>query len=75
MQLSLALSFLDVAAIEEVPLDLWKEVFAVAGWPPSLIAKRMSFTHEDLATALNRDEVSDHLLQALETLDNLGNEF
>src|SRR5262245_14502483 len=72
MQLSLA--FLDIAAIEEVPLDLWKEVFHVTGWPASLKSKYASFTHDDVTNAFERDELSDHLLQALETLHVLGNE-
>src|SRR5262249_31015259 len=72
--MQLPLAFLDVAAIEEVPLDLWKQVLEVTGWPTSLDRKRTFFTYDDLVNAFQRDELTDHLMQALETLDTLGNE-
>ncbi|HTU34518.1 MAG TPA: hypothetical protein VMF66_12015 [Candidatus Acidoferrum sp.] len=72
MQLPLAL--LDAAAIEEVPVDLWKDVFDVIGWPPSLAIANGSLGHEDVLHALERDPPSDSLLQVLEVLHTLGTE-
>lgn len=72
MQLPLAL--LDAAVIEEVPIDLWKDVFDVVGWPPSLASRNGSFGHEDVLRAFDRDPPSDSLLQALEVLHTLGTE-
>ena len=72
MQLPLAL--LDAAVIEEVPVDLWKDVFDVVGWPPSLASQNGSFGHEDILRAFDRDPPSDSLLQVLEVLHTLGTE-
>lgn len=72
MQLSLA--YLDAAAIEEVSIDVWREVFDATGWPESLASKRGSFGHEDVLRAFEQDNPTDNLLQALETLHDLGTE-
>ena len=70
----LPLAYLDAAVIEEVSLDTWKDVFDFVGWPNSLMASRASFTHENVLQAFQKDDPSDHLLQALETLHSLGTE-
>jgi hypothetical protein len=70
----LPLAHLDAAVIEEVSLDTWKDVFDFVGWPDSLMGRRASFTHENVLEAFQKDEPSDHLLQALETLHDLGTE-
>jgi hypothetical protein len=70
--MQLPLVFLDAAVIEEVPIPLWRRIFAAVGWPATLADKEDSFTHEDLLRALQRDDLSDELLLALETLHTLG---
>ena len=50
MQLSLPL--VDAATIEELPIDLWRELFNVTGWPKSIGGKRNAFTHDDVLSAL-----------------------
>lgn len=72
--MQLPLAYLDAAAIEEVPVDLWQDVFDAVGWPPSLASKNGSFGHEDILRALERDPPSDSLLQVLEVLHTLGTE-
>jgi hypothetical protein len=72
MQMSLA--FLDASAIEEVPVDLWRDVFDALGWPSSLSEKRGTFTHADVVEAIHRDDISDALLHAFDTLHTLGTE-
>jgi hypothetical protein len=72
--MQLPLAYLDAAAIQEVPIDLWKDVFDVVGWPLSLSIARESFGHEDVLRAFAQDEPTDSLLQALEALDTLGTE-
>jgi hypothetical protein len=70
--MKLPLAHLDVAIIEEVPLELWKEVFNVVGWPPSLGKMASAFEHKDVLEALTKDDPTDELLQALEALHSLG---
>ena len=72
--MQLPLAYLDAVAIEEVPIDVWKEVFDVVGWPPSLASTRESFVYEDVLHAFEQDEPTDNLLQALEALHTLGTE-
>lgn len=72
--MALPLAYLDAAVIEEVSLDTWKDVFDFVGWPVSLMDRRASFTHENVLQAFQKDDPSDHLLQALETLHDLGTE-
>ncbi len=72
--MQLPLAHLDAAVVEEIPVDLWRQVFDVAGWPASLTTKRNSFTHPDVLSALVTDNPTDELLQALEALDSLGTE-
>ncbi|MGC4052854.1 MAG: hypothetical protein QM757_26300 [Paludibaculum sp.] len=72
--MQLPLAFLDITAVEEVSIDLWRDVFEATDWPTTLSAKRTSFGHEDVLRALEQDNPSDDLLQALETLDTLGTE-
>jgi hypothetical protein len=72
--MQLPLAYLDRAAIEEVSIDVWKEVFDVVGWLSSLAGKRDSFTHDDIVGAFGHDEPTDGLLQALEALEAFGTE-
>ena len=70
--MQLPLSYLDASAIEEVPVDLWRTVFDELGWPSSLDNKRATFSHRDVQEAIRNDDLTDNLLQALETLHTLG---
>jgi len=72
--MQLPLAFLDGSAIEEVTIGLWQRVFDVVGWPASIASKKTSFTHEDVLTALQADDPTDEMLQALEVLHSLGTE-
>ena len=72
--MDLPLIFLDAVAIEEVPIALWRQAFDVLGWPTSLRDKANTFTHHDVQVAIPNDDLSDDLLQALETLHMLGTE-
>jgi hypothetical protein len=72
MQISLIYN--DQAVIEEVPLDLWREVFYALGWLPSLADKRDGLTHADIVAAIEKDDLSDDFLSALESLHTLGTE-
>jgi hypothetical protein len=72
--MTLPLAFLDVAAIEEVAVDVWTEVFEAAGWPLSLAEKKGSIGHADIVDALRKDPLADELLHALETLNELGSD-
>ena len=72
--MDLPLIFLDAVAIEEVPIALWRQAFDVLGWPISLRDKANTFTHHDVQVAIPNDDLSDDLLQALETLHMLGTE-
>lgn len=70
--MQLPLAYLDAAAIEEVPIAVWKDVFDAVGWPPSVASMRDSFGHKDILRAFAEDTPTDSLLQALEALDTLG---
>ena len=70
----LPLAYLDVAAIEEVSVEVWADVFEAAGWPTSLVGKKNSIVHADIVEALRVDPPSDELLHALETLHEFGSE-
>jgi hypothetical protein len=72
--MQLPLVYLDAAAIEEVPIDVWKGVFDAVGWPSSLASVRDSFGHENIRDAFQKDTPTDGLLQALEALHMLGTE-
>ena len=72
--MTLPLAYLDVAAIEEVAVDVWTEVFEATGWPMSLAEKKGSIDHADIVVALRKDSLSDELLHALETLHELGSD-
>ena len=72
--MQLPLMYLDAAAIEEVPIDLWRDVFDAIGWPSSLETKRGSFGYQDIRDAFQKDTPTDVLLQALEALHMLGTE-
>jgi hypothetical protein len=71
--MQLPLAYLDAAVIEEVPIELWTEVFNATGWPTSLAEERGSLSHDDILPALQED-ASDNLLQAIEILHTLGTE-
>ncbi len=66
--------YLDASAIEEVPLDLWRDVFATIGWPASLGDKQTHLTHDDVREAVRTDDLEADLLYALEILHTLGTE-
>jgi hypothetical protein len=72
--MQLPLAYLDRAAIEEVAIDLWKEVFDAVGWPSSVTDKQDVLAYDDIVSALSKDELSDPLLQALEALHSFGTE-
>jgi hypothetical protein len=72
--MTLPLAYLDVAAIEEVAVDVWMEVFEATGWPMSLAEKKGFIGHADIVDALRKDSLSDELLHALETLHELGSD-
>ena len=72
--MTLPLAFLDVAAIEEVAVDVWTEVFEATGWPMSLAGKKDPIGHADIIDAFLKDTLSDELLHALETLNELGSD-
>ena len=72
MQISLI--FLDAAAIEEVPLELWREAFDALGWPASLRDKQTNFTHGDVRDAFRKDDLTNNLIHALDVLHTLGTE-
>jgi hypothetical protein len=72
--MQLPLAYLDPAAIEEVSIPVWREVFDTVGWPVSLTAIRDSFQHAEILRAFADDPPSDSLLQALEALDSFGTE-
>lgn len=71
--MKIALSLLDATVVEEVPVELWRQLFDGIGWPKSL-DKRDDLSHSGLLKALERDNPSDELLLALEALDVLGSE-
>lgn len=68
------LAHLDAAAIEEVSIDLWRELFDEVGWPTSLAGKKHGLSHRDVLEAFEQGESNDDLLLALETLNELGTE-
>lgn len=70
MQLTLA--YLDASAIEETPLDAWRELFEVVGWPSSL--KGLSLSYDALRASFAGDDPPDGLLLALEAIHGLGTE-
>ncbi|RNL64480.1 hypothetical protein [Zhongshania marina] len=70
MQIPLALA--DPVVIEEVSLPLWRELFDALGWPAGLSGKGDSLTHEEIMSAFQRDIPSDELLQAIESIHDLG---
>jgi hypothetical protein len=72
--MQLPLAYLDATVIEEVPLELWRQVFDATAWPKSLAEKQLSFAHTDVLDALVSDSLSDDLLQAIESLHVLGTE-
>lgn len=72
--MQLPISLLDASAVEEVSLDLWRELFDAVGWPDTLTAKGEELCHADVVEALQRDALSDELLQGLEAVHLLGTE-
>jgi hypothetical protein len=70
--MQIPLAFIDSVVIEEVSLPLWRELFDAIGWPESLDGKGESLTHDEILLAFQKDTPGDELLQALETIDNLG---
>lgn len=72
--MQLPLAYLDATVVEEVPVDLWRQLFDAIGWPQSLGGCRLDLTHADILEALEQDTPSDEFLQALEALDVLGTE-
>lgn len=72
--MQLPLAHLDASVLEEVPLPLWTTVLDAVGWPASIAGNREGFTHDDLLRALQKDDPTDDLLLAIETLHLLGTE-
>ena len=72
--MQLPLMYLDASVIEEVPLSLWRDVFATVGWPASLGDKEGRCTHGDVLEALRNDDLAADLLYVLEILHTLGTE-
>lgn len=72
--MQLPLSLLDATVAEEVPVELWRQLFEAVGWPPSLDGRRRELTHAEVLEALERDSLTDELLLALEALVVLGSE-
>src|SRR5262249_49148975 len=70
--MQIGLAFIDAVVIEEVSLPLWRELFDAVGWPASLAGRGESLTHENILLSFGHDTPSDELLQALETIDDLG---
>ena len=70
--MQIPLAFADPSIIEEVSLSLWCELFDTLGWPTSLVNKKDSLTHEEIMSAFRNDTLSDELLQAIETIHDLG---
>ena len=72
--MQLPLTYLDSSVVEEIPLDLWGDLFEAVGWPEYLKGKRDSFQHNDVLTSFDHDNPSDELLLALEVIHDLGTE-
>lgn len=72
--MQLPLAYIDATVVEEVPVGLWRELFDSIGWPASLDGARANLDHSKVLAALQQDEGSDELFQALEALDVLGTE-
>jgi hypothetical protein len=72
--MQLPLAYLDATVVEEIPIELWRQLFDEIGWPPSLTTSRRDLTHAAVLEALEQDSPSDELLQALEALDILGSD-
>lgn len=70
--MSLPLAYLDAAVVEEVPIDLWRQVFDQVGWPASLDSRRQTLSHAAIVDAFARDEATDEMLQLFEVLHTLG---
>ncbi|MCG3145046.1 MAG: hypothetical protein HONDAALG_02587 [Gammaproteobacteria bacterium] len=70
--MQIPLAFADPVVIEEVSLPLWRELFDALGWPASLLGKSESLTYDEIVLSFQRDVLSDELLQAIETLHDLG---
>lgn len=70
--MKISLAFTDLSVIEEVSLPLWCELFDAVGWVESLRGRGDSMTHDEIVSALQQDTLSNELLQALETLHDLG---
>lgn len=68
--MQLPLAYLDASAIEEIPLEVWSDLFERVGWPGSVRPDR--FDHDSIRDSLQRDEPSDQLLLALEAIHSLG---
>lgn len=68
--MQLPLAYLDAAALEEVPLDVWHELFGAVGWPSSLTTESLS--HDTIRASFEHDEPTDGLLLALEAIHDLG---
>jgi hypothetical protein len=70
--MQIPLAFTDPVVIEEVSLPLWRELFDALGWPASLLGKSESLTYDVIVLSFQGDVLSDELLQAIETLHDLG---
>lgn len=68
--MQLPLAYLDAAAIEEITLDAWHDLFEAVGWPQSL--KERTLSHDTIRESFACDDPPDGLLLALEAVHGLG---
>lgn len=67
------IAHLDPSVVEEVPLDLWRQVFDAIGWPAPLLAVRDEpLSHGAVLDAITHEAPSDELLQVFEVVQSLG---
>lgn len=70
--MQIPLAFADPVVIEEVSLSQWRVLFDALGWPESLDANNQSLTHDEILSSFQHDILGDELLQAIETIHDLG---
>lgn len=61
---------LDLVAIEEVPIVVWRRAFEVVGYPPGLTARTLS--HDAVVDHVLSGQVSTELIELLQVLHDLG---
>lgn len=63
---------LDLVAIEELPLALWRRVFEVVGYPSGLSPTNLS--HAAIIDHVGGGDVSEQLIEVLQVLHDIGTE-